>query len=256
VLQAQASNATVGSDKHPRAASEEAATVVAADGVNVSLVRLPQVHDQIRQGLITPAIAMFREKGACEYVGDGLNRWPAAYVVDVARLYRLVIKKAESNAKYHAVAEEGVTMRAIAEAIGRRLKIDRPRRSSSLLWLAWNVCCVRHARLERADAEKARMATNRARADRRSRKIGNPRSLTLAGKVKVTLSESRSRSSRYKAFVDLTTRGILRRSISQYNLYRREKRSPDHRPAKPAGHRIHVNHAPRLVRPASPKTTA
>jgi nucleoside-diphosphate-sugar epimerase len=120
---AREDNATVSSDAHPRAASEEAAASVAADGINVSVVRLPQVHDPVTQGLITPAIATYREKGACAYVGDGRNRWPAAYVLDVARLYRLAIEKAEPNAKYHAVAEEGVAMRDIAEAIGRRLKL-------------------------------------------------------------------------------------------------------------------------------------
>jgi nucleoside-diphosphate-sugar epimerase len=120
---AKEDNATVGSETHPRAASEEAAAAVAADGVNVSVVRLPQVHDPITQGLITPAIQMYREKGVCAYVGSGLNRWPAAYVLDVARLYRLAIERAEPNAKYHAVAEEGVPMRDIAEAIGRRLKL-------------------------------------------------------------------------------------------------------------------------------------
>jgi nucleoside-diphosphate-sugar epimerase len=120
---AREDNATVGSNVHPRAATEEAGAVVAAEGVNLSVVRLPQVHDPVAQGLITPAIAMFREKGACAYVGDGLNRWPAAHVLDVARLYRLAVEKAEPNAKYHAVAEEGVPMRAIAEAIGRCLKL-------------------------------------------------------------------------------------------------------------------------------------
>jgi nucleoside-diphosphate-sugar epimerase len=120
---AKEDNATVGADVHPRAASEEAAAAVAAEGVNVSVVRLPQVHDPVTQGLITPAIAFYREKGACAYAGDGLNRWPAAHVVDVARLYRLAIEKAEPNAKYHAVAEEGVPMRDIAEAIGRRLSL-------------------------------------------------------------------------------------------------------------------------------------
>lgn len=113
----------VDSSVHPRAASEEAAASVAADGVNVSVVRLPQVHDQVTQGLITPAIGIYREKGGCAYIGDGLNRWPAAHFLDVARLYRLAIEKAEPNAKYHAVAEEGVPMRDIAEAIGRRLKL-------------------------------------------------------------------------------------------------------------------------------------
>ena len=120
---AREDNATVGSNVHPRAATEEAGAAVAAEGVNLSVVRLPQVHDPVAQGLITPAIAMFREKGACAYVGEGLNRWPAAHVLDVARLYRLAVEKAEPNARYHAVAEEGVPMRAIAEAVGRRLKL-------------------------------------------------------------------------------------------------------------------------------------
>ncbi|MFC5580077.1 SDR family oxidoreductase [Rhodanobacter terrae] len=120
---AREDHAIIGCDVHPRAASEEAAAAVAADGVNVSVVRLPQVHDTVTQGLVTRAIAIFREKGACAYVGDGLNRWPAAHVLDVARLYRLAIEKAEPNARYHAVAEEGVSMRDIAEAIGRRLKL-------------------------------------------------------------------------------------------------------------------------------------
>jgi nucleoside-diphosphate-sugar epimerase len=120
---AKEGNAIVGRDAHPRAASEEAAASVAADGVNVSVVRLPQVHDPVRQGLISPAIAIYRETGVCAYVGDGLNRWPAAHVLDVARLYRLAIEKGEPDAKYHAVAEEGVPMRDIAEAIGRRLSL-------------------------------------------------------------------------------------------------------------------------------------
>jgi nucleoside-diphosphate-sugar epimerase len=66
---------------------------------------------------------MYREKGVCTYIGEGRNRWPSAHVVDVVRLYRLAIEKAEPNAKYHAVAEEGVPMRDIAEAIARRLKL-------------------------------------------------------------------------------------------------------------------------------------
>jgi len=89
----------------------------------VSVVRLPQVHDVERQGLITMAIEIYRQKGVCAYIGDGLNRWPAAHVLDVARLYRLAIEKAEPNAKYHAVAEDGVPMRDVAEALGRRLKL-------------------------------------------------------------------------------------------------------------------------------------
>ncbi|MEE3627234.1 SDR family oxidoreductase [Nitrospirillum sp. BR 11752] len=120
---AKEDNPIVGSTVHPRAASEEAGAAQAAEGRNVSVVRLPQVHDPVTQGLITPLIGMFRQKGECVYVGDGLNRWPSAYVLDVARLYRLVVERAEPNAKYHAVAEEGVPIRAIVEAIGRRLEL-------------------------------------------------------------------------------------------------------------------------------------
>ena len=77
----------------------------------------------MRQGLISPAISIFREKGGCAYIGDGLNRWPATHVSDVARLYRLAVERAEPKAVYHAVAEEGVAMRDIAQAIGRRLNL-------------------------------------------------------------------------------------------------------------------------------------
>ena len=107
----------------PRAASEEAAASVGAQGVNVSVMRLPQVHDTGRQGLVTYAIAAAREKGVSAYVGDGRNRWPAAHRLDTARLYRLALEKAEPGARYHAVAEEGVPMRDIAEAIAGRLRV-------------------------------------------------------------------------------------------------------------------------------------
>jgi nucleoside-diphosphate-sugar epimerase len=116
-------NAVISSSVIPRAASEEAAASVAARGVNVSVVRLPQVHDQVKQGLITYAVAMAREKGVSPYVGEGLNRWPAAHVADTAVLYRLALEKQAPGAKYHAVAEEGVPLRDIAEVIGKGLKI-------------------------------------------------------------------------------------------------------------------------------------
>jgi nucleoside-diphosphate-sugar epimerase len=86
-------------------------------------MRLPQVHDTTKQGLVTYLIAVAREKGVSAYVGEGRNRWSAAHVLDVARLYRLALEKHEAGAKYHAVAEEGVAMRDIAEAIGRGLKV-------------------------------------------------------------------------------------------------------------------------------------
>ena len=92
-------------------------------GVNVSVMRLPQVHDTVKQGLITPLVEIARAKGVSAYVGDGSNRWPAAHVADVARLYRLALEQGESGARYHAVAEEGITARAIAERLAAGLGV-------------------------------------------------------------------------------------------------------------------------------------
>jgi len=104
-------------------------------------VRLPQVHDTVKQGLITYAINVAREKGVSAYVGDGLNRWPAAHRLDTARLYRLVLEKADAGDKFHAVAEEGVPVRDIAQAIGRGLNVPvvpltRDESSKHFGWLA------------------------------------------------------------------------------------------------------------------------
>jgi nucleoside-diphosphate-sugar epimerase len=125
----------------PHAASEEAAASIATRGVRVAVVRLPQVHDMVKQGLITYAIQVAREKGISAYVGDGLNRWPAAHRLDTGRLYRLALEKADADDRFHAVAEEGVPVRDIAEAIGRGLNVPvvplAPEESSQHFgWLA------------------------------------------------------------------------------------------------------------------------
>lgn len=108
---------------NPRVASETIVKELAARGVNTSVVRLPQVHDTHKQGLVPLILAVAREKRVSAYVGDGSNRWPAAHVSDVARLYRLAFEKAEPGSIYHAVDEEGVSMKAIAEALGRGLQV-------------------------------------------------------------------------------------------------------------------------------------
>ena len=107
----------------PRVASEEAAASLAASGVRVSVMRLPQVHDPVKQGLVSYLIAVARQKGVLAYVGDGLNRWPAVHVLDCARLYRLVLEKGSAGARYNAVAEEGVPLREMVEVIGRGMKL-------------------------------------------------------------------------------------------------------------------------------------
>lgn len=98
-------------------------TALSLTQVRASVMRLPQVHNTSRQGLLTYAVAVAREKGVSAYVGAGGNRWAAVHISDVARLYRLALESNESGARYHAVAEEGVPMREIAEAIGRNLRV-------------------------------------------------------------------------------------------------------------------------------------
>src|SRR5271169_862121 len=98
-------------------------TALSLKGVSAAVMRLPQVHNTIKQGLVTYAIAVAREKGVSAYVGEGLNCWAAVHVLDTARLYRLTLEKQEAGARYHAIAEEGVPFREIAEAIGRGLKV-------------------------------------------------------------------------------------------------------------------------------------
>jgi nucleoside-diphosphate-sugar epimerase len=107
---------------YPRA-SETTAETLLKRGVRVSVVRLPQVHNTVKQGLVTYTIAVAREKRVSAYVADGRNRWAAVHVLDAARLYRLALEKHEAGARYHAVAEEGVPVRDIAEAIGRGLNV-------------------------------------------------------------------------------------------------------------------------------------
>jgi nucleoside-diphosphate-sugar epimerase len=103
---------------------EQAAQAVAAKGVHVAIVRLPQVHDTRKQGLVPLVTQTAREKGVSVYVGDGAIRWAAAPLKDVAHLYRLAVEKTGPGVTvYNAVQEEGVSMRQIAETIGKGLKI-------------------------------------------------------------------------------------------------------------------------------------
>jgi nucleoside-diphosphate-sugar epimerase len=110
------------SDNYPRS-SEHTAASLEKRGIRAMVVRLPQVHDTRKQGLVTYTIQIARKKGVSAYIDEGRNRWAAVHLLDAARLYRLVLEKGHTGARYHAVAEEGVPMREIAEAIARGLKV-------------------------------------------------------------------------------------------------------------------------------------
>src|SRR4051794_35782714 len=107
---------------YPRA-SEHTATALEKRGVHAIVVRLPQVHDTEKQGLVSYLIQVAREKGVSAYIGDGENRWAAAHRLDAARVYQLALEKGHAGARYHAVDEQGVRAKDIAEAISRGLKI-------------------------------------------------------------------------------------------------------------------------------------
>lgn len=105
--------------------SETAGLAFAARGVRAMAVRLPQVHGgDGKCGLVNWILQIAKEKGMSGYIGDGRNRWSAAHRLDVARLYRLALEKGVAGKSYHAIADEGVTARDIAEIVGRHLKLS------------------------------------------------------------------------------------------------------------------------------------
>ena len=104
--------------------SETAGLAFAARGVRAMAVRLPQVHGgDGKCGLVNWLLEIAREKGVAGYIGHGGNRWSGAHRLDVARLYRLALEKGLAGTSYHAVGDEGVTARDIAEIIGRHLEL-------------------------------------------------------------------------------------------------------------------------------------
>lgn len=108
----------------PRA-SEQAADAAASLGVRAAVVRLsPSVHgDGDKHGFIPILVNIAREKGVSAYIGEGLNRWNAVHRLDAAHLFRLALENAVPRARYHAAAEEAITVKAIAEAIGKQLNL-------------------------------------------------------------------------------------------------------------------------------------
>jgi nucleoside-diphosphate-sugar epimerase len=112
----EADRALAPTDDYPRA-SEAAATALCDRGIPASLMRLPpSVHGRGDHGFVPMLIKIARQKGRSAFIGDGGNLWPAVHVRDAARAYRLAVEYGTGDATYHAVAEQGVPFRSIAEA--------------------------------------------------------------------------------------------------------------------------------------------
>lgn len=107
----------------PRIVSDERALSYLDREVRVSVLRLPIVHGEGDHGFLSTLVAIAREKGVSAYLGDGSNRWPAVHRLDAAHLFRLALESAPAGAHLHAVAEEGVAFREIAEVVGRQLDV-------------------------------------------------------------------------------------------------------------------------------------
>jgi len=107
-----------------RGRPEQMALSASQANVRSMVVRLPpSVHDRERQGLVSQLFALARQTGVSAYVGEGGNRWPAVHRRDAARLYRLGLERGQAGQRLHAVSEEGVSLRSIAEAIGQKLAL-------------------------------------------------------------------------------------------------------------------------------------
>ncbi len=116
--------AATGSGPEVRRATAEFVISLASRGVRSSVVRLPPTnHGDGDHGFIASIVGIARDKGVSGYIGDGSNRWPAVHRLDSAHLFRLALETAPAGSTLHAVADEGVPIRDIAEVIGRHLNV-------------------------------------------------------------------------------------------------------------------------------------
>jgi nucleoside-diphosphate-sugar epimerase len=119
---------SVATENHPASTMSprrsESVLDFASRGVRAMTIRLPpNTYEGAAGGFVPYIIGAARQHGASAYIGDGRNRWPAAHRLDAAHLYRLALEKGKAGARYHAIGDEGIPFRDIAEVIGRRLNL-------------------------------------------------------------------------------------------------------------------------------------
>ncbi|MFZ2034612.1 MAG: SDR family oxidoreductase [Candidatus Dormiibacterota bacterium] len=121
---ADASMAAHGPGPLTRRNTAEFVLGLASRGVRSSVVRLAPInHGDGDHGFAAALVGMARTNGAAGYIGDGSNRWPSVHRLDSAHLFRLAVEGAPAGSTLHAVADEGVPIRDIAEVIGRHLHL-------------------------------------------------------------------------------------------------------------------------------------
>jgi nucleoside-diphosphate-sugar epimerase len=116
--------AALGAGPRTRLATAELVLSLASRGVRSSVMRLPPtVHGDGDNGFLAALVGIARDKRVSGYLGDGTNRWPAVHRLDAAHLFRLALEKAPAGSTLHAIADQGVPIRDIAEVVGRQLHL-------------------------------------------------------------------------------------------------------------------------------------